>query len=250
VQLHGGGVVDRQPASRWTSLDERRQEGLMRSDVPLLLILAVASCGSGCAHAPDALFDEAVPSFEREHSCPADRLQVKHAELPLPELVESKQPPAEVAADAGRLAVWNQTANQELALYEHLTAVDVAGCGSHAIYFCWYGHRIHRDHQCVPVDLDAPEPYFAPLTLKPSAGQWIRERLGLPPASLPPAAVAQPNDLQPAPTAAALQAQIQQMIEARRRDIESKLESQDDDNLKQLQQKLEQTRRAAAGQKR
>jgi hypothetical protein len=163
----------------------------MRSDARLLLILAVASCGSGCAPTPDALFDEAVDRFGSEHSCPADRLQVKHAEVPLPDLVESKQPPAEVAADAGRLAVWNETVSKELARYEHLTAVDVAGCGSHATYFCWYGHRIHRDHECIPVDLDDLD--FTMLTLKPSAGQWVRERLGLP--SPPPAVVTRTNEL-------------------------------------------------------
>ena len=165
----------------------------MRSDVRLLLILAVASCGSGCADAPDPLaplFDEAVLRFGHEHSCPADRLQVKHVEVPLPDLVESK-PPAEVAADAGRLAVWNETVNKELARYEHLTAIDVAGCGSHVTYFCWYGHRIHRDHECIPVDLDDLD--FTMLTLKPSAGQWVRERLGLP--SPPPAAETRSNEL-------------------------------------------------------
>jgi hypothetical protein len=66
----------------------------------------------------------------------------------------------------------------------------VAGCGSHATYFCWYGHRIHRDHECIPVDLDDLD--FTTLTLKPSAGQWVRERLGLP--SPPPAAVTQGNE--------------------------------------------------------
>src|SRR5262245_37567679 len=152
----------------------------MRSHVRLLLILAVASCGSGCAPAPapDALFDEAVQRFGLEHSCPADRLRVKHVEVPLLDLVESK-PPAEVAADAGRLAVWNGTVSKEIARYEHLTAVNVAGCGSDATSFCWYGHRIHRDHECIPVDLDDLD--FTMLTLKPSAGQWIRKRLGLPP---------------------------------------------------------------------
>ena len=163
----------------------------MRSDARLLLILAVASCGSGCAPAPqETLFDEAIRRFELEHSCPADRLQVKHVEVPLPDLVETK-PPAEVAADAGRLAVWNETVNQELARYEHLTAVDVAGCGTHATSFCWYGHRIHRDHECIPVDLDDLD--FTMLTLKPSAGQWVRKRLGLP--SPPAAAVTQSNEL-------------------------------------------------------
>ncbi|HEV3459156.1 MAG TPA: TonB family protein [Thermoanaerobaculia bacterium] len=46
--------------------------------------------------------------------------------------------------------------------------------------------------------------------------------------------------------AAALQAQIQQMIEARSKDLESKLKGQYDDNIKQLQQKLEESRKAAA----
>jgi len=40
---------------------------------------------------------------------------------------------------------------------------------------------------------------------------------------------------------------IQQMIEARSKDIESKLKSQYDDNIKQLQKKLEDSRKAAAG---
>ena len=51
-----------------------------------------------------------------------------------------------------------------------------------------------------------------------------------------------------AKNAAALQAQIQQMIEARSKEIESKLKTQYDDNIKQLQQKLEDSRRAAAAQ--
>jgi hypothetical protein len=193
---------------------------MMRSDLRLLLVLAVATCGTGCADAPDVLFDEAVRSFGREHSCPANRLQVKHAEVRLPDLMESKQPPAEVAADAGRLAVWNQTVNQELAGYERLTAVDVAGCGGHATYFCWYGHRIHRDHECVQVDLDVPHPDFVTLTLKPSAGQQVRQRLGLPPAPSP-AERAQPSE--PQPSAAAIKADIDARIRAREGEMRQRL---------------------------
>jgi hypothetical protein len=191
----------------------------MRSDLRLLLVLAVATCGTGCVAAPDApdkIFDEAVSSFGREYSCPANRLQVKHAEVPLADLVESKQPPAEVAADAGRLAVWKQTVDQDLASYQRLTAVDVTGCGSHATYFCWYGRRIHRDHECIPVDLDDPHPDFATVTLKPSAGQQVRQRLGLPPASPSPrpAEMAQPNE--PPPSTAAIQATVRAREEAMR----------------------------------
>jgi hypothetical protein len=140
--------------------------------------------------------------------------------VPLADLVESKQPPAEVAADAERLAVWHQTVDRELARYEHLTAVDVSGCGSHANYFCWYGHRIHRDHECIPVDLDEPPLDFSMLTLKPSAVQLVRQRLGLPPAPSS-AAAAQPNE--PAPSSAAIQAEIQAEIRAREKAMREKL---------------------------
>jgi TonB family protein len=61
------------------------------------------------------------------------------------------------------------------------------------------------------------------------------------------AATAAVSAAESARTAAALQAQIQQMIEARSKDIESKLKSQYDDNIKQLQKKLEESRKAAAG---
>jgi len=200
----------------------------MRSDLRLLLVLAVATCSTGCAAAPDepdALFGEAVRSFGREHSCPADRLQVKHAEVRLSDLVEPKQPPAEVAADAGRLAVWNQTVHQELASYDRLTAVDVAGCGGHATYFCWYGHRIHRDHECIPVDLDVPDPDFVAIPLKPSAGQQVRQRLGLPPGPSPaeraPAERAQPSE--PQPSTAAIKADIDARFRAREEEMRQRL---------------------------
>jgi TonB family protein len=49
-----------------------------------------------------------------------------------------------------------------------------------------------------------------------------------------------------AKNAAALQAQIQQMIEARSKEMETKLKGQYDDQIKQLQKKLEDSRRAAA----
>ena len=204
-------------------IDERRLGEMMRSDLRLLLVLAVATCGTGCADAPDELFDEAVRSFGREHSCPADRLQVKHAEVRLPDLVEPKQPPAEVAADAGRLAVWNQTVNQELASYDRLTAVDVAGCGGHAAYFCWYGHRIHPDHECIPVDLDDPHPDFVAIPLKPSAGQQVRQRLGLPPAPPLPRSAERAQPGEPPPSAAAIKADIDARFRAREEEMRQRL---------------------------
>jgi TonB family protein len=68
------------------------------------------------------------------------------------------------------------------------------------------------------------------------------------PATQPGGAAAAAGAVSPAESArtAALQAQIQQMIEARSKDIESKLKSQYDDNIKQLQKKLDDSRKAAA----
>ncbi len=66
------------------------------------------------------------------------------------------------------------------------------------------------------------------------------------PAAPTQAAAGPTSAAEAARNAAALQAQIQQMIEARSKELESKLKGQYDDNIKQLQQKLEESRRAAA----
>jgi hypothetical protein len=143
----------------------------------------------------------------------------------LPDLVEPQKPPAEVAADAGRLAVWNQTVDQELASYQHLTAVDVTGCGSHGTYFCWYGHRIHRDHECIPVDLDAPQPDFVALTLKPSARQQVRQQLGLPPAPPTPRPVARAQPNEPPPSTAAIQATVRERFREREEAMRKRMDA-------------------------
>jgi len=197
----------------------------MRSDLRLLLVLAVATCGTGCANAPDVLFGEAVRSFGRVHSCPDDRLQVRHAHVWLSDLVESKQPPAEVAADAGRLAVWNRAVNQDLGHFDRLTAVHVAGCGSQAIYFCWYGHLLHRDHECLPMDLDDADPEFAGLALKRTAGQQVRQRLGLPPGLPAPPSdeVAQP--MEPPPSSGDIKAAVDAKIRAMEKEMRRRMDA-------------------------
>ena len=197
----------------------------MRFDLRLLLVLAVATCGTGCTPAIPSIFDEAVSIFQHQYSCPADRLQVRHAEVRLADLVEPQKPPAEVAADAGRLAVWKQNVDRELARYDHLTAIDVTGCGNHGTYFCWYGHRIHRDHECIPVDLDVPQPDFVAITLKPSARQQVRQQLGLPPALPLPRPAAAAESITPPPSSAEIQAEIQAEIRAREEAMRQRLDA-------------------------
>ncbi|MES1240220.1 MAG: TonB family protein [Acidobacteriota bacterium] len=60
----------------------------------------------------------------------------------------------------------------------------------------------------------------------------------------------QPTPMPAGPTPEELQAQIQAMIAAQSKDVENKLKDQYDDQLKKLQQQLEESRRAAAEQER
>lgn len=87
----------------------------------------------------------------------------------------------------------------------------------------------------------APQKTAAPAPAVPSAQ----------PAALPgpaPSGVAPagPSGAPAGPTPEEIQAQIQQMFEARSKEMESKLKTQYDDRIKELQQQLEDSRRAAA----
>lgn len=194
----------------------------MRFDVRLLLILTVATWGTGCADSRDPLLEDAFYRFQHENSCPANRLNVKQVKVPLADFVEPRQPPKEIAADAERLAVWNQTNKEELARYDRLTAVDISGCGHQADYFCWEKHVLHDNYGCIPMDPSRPLFDFTTLPLKPSADPWVRQQLGLPPAPPPPspAAMAQPN---PPPSSAAIRAEITAEIRTREKAMRKRM---------------------------
>lgn len=120
--------------------------------------------------------------FNREYYCPVHRLQVRTAAVQLSEVMERKEVPAEIAGDPERLELWNQEFERTLGLYQRLTAVDVSGCGGHETYFCWFEDGKRNHQECDRIDLDAPRPGFAVVTLKPDAGPWVRARLVPPPA--------------------------------------------------------------------
>jgi TonB family protein len=73
---------------------------------------------------------------------------------------------------------------------------------------------------------------------------------GVPAPAAAPAAGGPGSAEEAARNAAALQAQIQQMIEARSKEMESRFKTQYDDQIRQLQQKLEDSRKVAAEQER
>jgi hypothetical protein len=173
------GVTARLRQHLLTATSRRARSGWMGNNLRLLLLLVVAACGTGCA---TVLSHDAIRSFQQQQSCPANRLQVKHAVVRPQDLFDRGQPPAEVAADSGRLAVWNESFDRRLEDLQHLTAVDVTGCGAHGTYFCWSDNRGESalNEYCEPVDLDVPHVLFKGFWLKPSAGQWVRQQLGIP----------------------------------------------------------------------
>jgi TonB family protein len=76
----------------------------------------------------------------------------------------------------------------------------------------------------------------------------VPQKAALPGAPLPGAAATEPAPAGPNPEE--IQAQIQAMFEARSQEMEAKFKDQYDDRIKQLQQQLEESRKAAAEQER
>jgi len=81
----------------------------------LLVSLLLASCATYEGTARSA--------FVHDASCPADRVTVARAQLPAP--------PADVAADPARLALWKDDAEKRA---EH--RIVVTGCGQERRYDC------------------------------------------------------------------------------------------------------------------
>ena len=80
-----------------------------------LLLTALAGCTS--------LESNARNEFARENSCPKDRVIVSHA--------PPRPAPPEVAADPGRLAVWNDNEAKRSRIY-----YVASGCGRESRYLC------------------------------------------------------------------------------------------------------------------
>jgi hypothetical protein len=132
--------------------------------------------------------EDARDTFSRENSCPTERVAVvPRPELrwkprpttPLPEaygtpemqakLAEMKRaeempwmPPADIAADPGRLEVWKSTHRAELVVHDmeadrlrmQPSFVSSEGCGFHAVYYCraLYKHPERAACEIAPSD--------------------------------------------------------------------------------------------------
>lgn len=140
--------------------------------VPLLLCLATV----GCTFTSDMARDQ----FSRRFSCPDERLGLKSVPVRPEELLDPGEPPADVAADAGRLAVWQANRIGDMQFYEHLSAIEVRGCGHRVTYLCWdERNAAHEtiDTFCEPVDLNSPHTKLGSFQVKPRVLRSIRDQL-------------------------------------------------------------------------
>lgn len=104
-----------------------------------IALLAVAALLAACTGREGA----ARNLFEQTWTCPADRIEARREEgLTLADLrpPEHETPPAEIAADAARLALWRERRQEALAsrrrFDERYHVYEVSGCGHRARYAC------------------------------------------------------------------------------------------------------------------
>ena len=111
----------------------------LRRAVCAVTVCAVAALLAACTGREGA----ARNLFEQTWSCPADRIEARRVEgLTLADLrpPAHETPPAEVAADAARLALWHAQQQEAQAsrrrFDERYHVYDVSGCGHEARYAC------------------------------------------------------------------------------------------------------------------
>jgi len=115
-----------------------------RSRHVLLAPLLAASLG-GCKSQEEQARDE----FSEEFSCPASRIEVRELEGVTPYDVRQKynptakpQPPAEIAADPERLAIWEEKEEEKRRASQRepgfgSNVFEATGCGETITYECW-----------------------------------------------------------------------------------------------------------------
>ena len=141
--------------------------------VLILLCLGAAGCAP---FAPD----RAAYTFSRHYSCPEERLIVKTVPVAPEKLLAVGEPPADIAADAGRLALWRANRIEDMKDYWRLSAVDITGCGTRKTYLCWDVHdKEHEtiDSFCNTVDLSDPNTTLGEFSVKPEVLESVREQL-------------------------------------------------------------------------
>jgi hypothetical protein len=82
--------------------------------------------------------------FSQDATCPEDRVEVRaRTDLKPSMWLPKETPPASIAADPGRLAMWQDARDQRLASTDSRDDIfEARGCGQQKVYAC---HRHNKD---------------------------------------------------------------------------------------------------------
>jgi hypothetical protein len=100
------------------------------------LVVVLAGC-----RGPVTL-DDVRKEFSKDNTCPVERVEARErSELKPSQLDWNPAPPAEIAADAGRLAMWKAERDKQNANTDGRDRVfEARGCGHQTLYAC---HRMN-----------------------------------------------------------------------------------------------------------
>lgn len=106
----------------------------------LVAVVGVLVLVSGCK----SVTEGARERFSKDHSCPLDRVEVRMREDLRPSDLETRPKPSpEIAADPGRLRVWQEEETKARELSDRgEKMVEVRGCAVQTLYAC---HRHNKD---------------------------------------------------------------------------------------------------------
>jgi len=101
----------------------------------LAIAVLAAAGGLGCQRLDDGAKDKFVDDF----SCPKDRIEIrKRLDVDAYNLIIGQHaPPADVAADVARLAIWQQREEDSHSSWNAAeTVFELRGCAQQALYTC------------------------------------------------------------------------------------------------------------------
>jgi hypothetical protein len=110
------------------NVTEIRDRTWMRN---VLLVIALAAAGCSVS------LDDVQQEFAQEFTCPKDKIQVRERKELKPSMLEpKKEPPAEIAADPDRRAMWQTERDEHLRYLDGGQVFEVRGCGHQTLYSC------------------------------------------------------------------------------------------------------------------
>ena len=107
----------------------------------LTLLVAGLLLSSGCI---TSRMTGARSQFAQDVTCPANRVAVRRAPLIMP----AATPPADVAGDRQRLAMWEQKDAERIREKQSETYYVATGCGQSRVYHCYYCVEMPGETDC------------------------------------------------------------------------------------------------------